>query len=225
MNTLNKALSERLRYAILHTGVSMKEFGVRTGIPYRTLQNYLSGDRLPGAEALQSMSKNGLDVNWLLTGRRIETLEHIAEDKNVTFSYVVSKGSQKKWKDILDITSKCELFEYIAAQAFAEADETNTNKIKNGESIYSSMEMIAIIQVTVEKILNIINNMIEFLYQINNKEGDLETSVPFEGRLNVAVHFVNDALGGKISEKVRAFLCSQELVDMVERYKATKTSN
>lgn len=42
-----------------------------TGISYRALQNYLSGDRQPGAEALARLVEQGIDVNVILTGKPV----------------------------------------------------------------------------------------------------------------------------------------------------------
>lgn len=72
------SISIRLRHAIelcAPTGDeadgekwSLKVFSKETEIPYRTLQDYLSGARLPGADALQKMAKKGIDINWVLLG-------------------------------------------------------------------------------------------------------------------------------------------------------------
>jgi len=41
-------------------------------VPYRTLQDYLAGRRMPGAEHLQRIAATGIvDMTWLLTGRRL----------------------------------------------------------------------------------------------------------------------------------------------------------
>ena len=54
--------------------MSIREFSRRTEIPYRTLQDYLAGKRLPGAKRLARMSAFGVDLNWLLTGRLRTTM-------------------------------------------------------------------------------------------------------------------------------------------------------
>ena len=46
----------------------IREFSDLTGIPYRTLQDYLGDKSKPGAEQLARISAVGLDVNLLLTG-------------------------------------------------------------------------------------------------------------------------------------------------------------
>lgn len=52
---------------------SLKVFSKETEIPYRTLQDYLSGARLPGADALQKMAKKGIDINWVLLGNSADS--------------------------------------------------------------------------------------------------------------------------------------------------------
>ena len=64
--------SNRLRFAITNYvpgAFSYKSFAELVGIPYRTLQNYLSGERSPNIESLEKLAENGINVNWLITGR------------------------------------------------------------------------------------------------------------------------------------------------------------
>lgn len=61
-------IGERLREAISLKGKSLRAFSDDSGIPYRTLQDYVSDARLPGADALSRISGQGIDVNWLLLG-------------------------------------------------------------------------------------------------------------------------------------------------------------
>ena len=58
----------RLRRFLTFAGLSIRDFSKRTGVPYRTLQNYLAGNRLPDAEHLGRLAGAGIDINWLLTG-------------------------------------------------------------------------------------------------------------------------------------------------------------
>jgi transcriptional regulator with XRE-family HTH domain len=63
------SVGERLKAAIDGSGMSMVKFSEQTGIAYRTLQQYVAGDRQPGAEGLAKISAHSsVDVNWLLTG-------------------------------------------------------------------------------------------------------------------------------------------------------------
>ena len=59
----------RLKFLIGKLNLKITDFAKKTGIPYRTLQNYLSGERQPSAENLQKIAICfNIDLNWLLTG-------------------------------------------------------------------------------------------------------------------------------------------------------------
>jgi transcriptional regulator with XRE-family HTH domain len=64
------SIATRLRQGIDSLGLkNLKDVSERCGIPYRSLQNYLSGEREPNAEALTQISTHlGISVDWLLTG-------------------------------------------------------------------------------------------------------------------------------------------------------------
>jgi len=62
-------INERLKILIDLLGLSLKDFSSKTGIPYPTLQHYLSGRSEPGAENLQKIViQFDVNINWLLTG-------------------------------------------------------------------------------------------------------------------------------------------------------------
>jgi transcriptional regulator with XRE-family HTH domain len=62
-------VSNRLKLLIDVLGLNLKEFSKATGIPYRTLQEYLYGKSLPGSENLIKIyTKFSVNLNWLLTG-------------------------------------------------------------------------------------------------------------------------------------------------------------
>lgn len=64
--------STRLRFAITNYAagaISYKSFAGLIDIPYRTLQNYLSGERSPNLEALEKLAANGINIHWLVTGQ------------------------------------------------------------------------------------------------------------------------------------------------------------
>lgn len=64
------SIAERLRQALDALGLKITEASEKSGIPYRSWQNYLRGERDPGAEALQAMSTRlGISIDWLLTGQ------------------------------------------------------------------------------------------------------------------------------------------------------------
>lgn len=61
--------SERLRVALDALGLKITEASGASGIPYRSWQNYLRGEREPGAEALLAISARlRISADWLLTG-------------------------------------------------------------------------------------------------------------------------------------------------------------
>ncbi|CAI9120428.1 helix-turn-helix domain-containing protein [Brytella acorum] len=68
---------------------SLREFSKRAAIPYRTLQDYLSGSRLPGADALQKMGRMGIDINWVLLGEG--EIPNDDESKNIVHIGSVDK--------------------------------------------------------------------------------------------------------------------------------------
>lgn len=50
------------------------EFAHRAEIPYRSMQNYLRGDRRPDVDALNKIAHLGVNVHWLLTGESEQRL-------------------------------------------------------------------------------------------------------------------------------------------------------
>lgn len=62
-------INRRLREAIELKGLSLTEAAERAAIPYRTLQNYVSGQREPNSKALTHFNERlGISLDWLLTG-------------------------------------------------------------------------------------------------------------------------------------------------------------
>lgn len=63
------SIAARLRSVIDDRGMSIKEASEAVGIPYRTLQNYLLGEREPNAKAMAAIRTHlGISLDWLLTG-------------------------------------------------------------------------------------------------------------------------------------------------------------
>ena len=64
------SIAARLRQGIDSLGMkNLKDVAARCGIPYRSMQNYLNGEREPNAEGLTLISTRlGISVDWLLTG-------------------------------------------------------------------------------------------------------------------------------------------------------------
>ncbi|EOD4106643.1 MULTISPECIES: helix-turn-helix domain-containing protein [Enterobacter cloacae complex] len=64
------SIKERLREAMDAKGLTIKALSDLSKIPYRSLQNYLRGEREPNAEALIALGTHlGISIDWLLTGK------------------------------------------------------------------------------------------------------------------------------------------------------------
>lgn len=63
------AFASRLRDAIASSGLSITDFGEKSGVKYPSLRDYVSGKKKPGLDALASIVRT-LDVDplWLITG-------------------------------------------------------------------------------------------------------------------------------------------------------------
>lgn len=68
MNIIGKNLRE---FANDNFG-SISELAKKLQIKPQSLQKYLTGDRLPGAEMIIKLIKLGCDANWLLTGKEVD---------------------------------------------------------------------------------------------------------------------------------------------------------
>ncbi|EFH3410623.1 helix-turn-helix domain-containing protein [Escherichia coli] len=63
-------IKERLKKILADKALSITDAAAQCDIPYRSLQNYLRGEREPNAEALISIGTHlGINIDWLLTGR------------------------------------------------------------------------------------------------------------------------------------------------------------
>lgn len=64
------SIKERLREAMDAKSLTIKALSDLSKIPYRSLQNYLRGEREPNAEALVALSTHlNISIDWLLTGK------------------------------------------------------------------------------------------------------------------------------------------------------------
>lgn len=63
------SISLRLKAIMQAHGLSIKAFSELTGIPYRSVQNYILEERDPSTEALVKISHHlNINIHWLLTG-------------------------------------------------------------------------------------------------------------------------------------------------------------
>lgn len=65
-----RKISERLKEEREAAELSQQALADRCGISLRSQQNYEKGDRSPDAEYLARLAENGLDVLYILTGQR-----------------------------------------------------------------------------------------------------------------------------------------------------------
>ena len=74
------SINVRLRKILDYINMNIKDFSSCTNLAYRTVQNYLSGDRKPDADGLFKISTHlGINLNWLLTGVGSPFIEEAAE--------------------------------------------------------------------------------------------------------------------------------------------------
>ena len=66
---MDETLADRLREAMKARSMTLRAVGEASGIPYRSLQNYMSGNQSPGAEPLLKLREAlHISIDWLLTG-------------------------------------------------------------------------------------------------------------------------------------------------------------
>lgn len=62
-------IAERLRQVLKSKNLSLRSVSRMTGIPYRSLQNYVGGIRLPSIDNLLKLYTHlGINLHWLITG-------------------------------------------------------------------------------------------------------------------------------------------------------------
>lgn len=62
------SISDRLKKARAALGLTQKELCSLTGIPLPSLRGYELSHRTPGGDAIEALSRAGINANWLLTG-------------------------------------------------------------------------------------------------------------------------------------------------------------
>lgn len=73
--TENRA-SYRLRVSIEGRGFGLASFSRFSEVPYRSIQDYVSGKSKPGFEQLAKFAAAGLDIGYILTGHPTGSLSH-----------------------------------------------------------------------------------------------------------------------------------------------------
>jgi len=103
-------IKDRLKILIDLLGLNLKEFSRKTGIPYPTLLQYLSGKREPIPENLQKIAIHlNVNLNWLLIGEgepfvKKEPVE--MDDITQKILIMLKDMDEEKKKDILAYIEK-----------------------------------------------------------------------------------------------------------------------
>jgi len=64
------SIGERLRKTIKNANMKMTDFSKKTGIPYRTIQEYVANRNTPGGESLIKIcTELCISMDWLMTGQ------------------------------------------------------------------------------------------------------------------------------------------------------------
>ena len=113
-------IGDRLRRFLQLRGWTIRSLADRTGIPYRTLQDYLANKNRPGTAHLSAMAGAGVDLNWLLGKERVgipRELGHFAAAPEPL------RGDRA-------------LLEELSRRVMAAVDETNSDHVqKHGTSM------------------------------------------------------------------------------------------
>lgn len=73
--SVRSTIGERLKWLLKLEGRSIKALSDASGIPYGTLQQYLSDTRKPGADHLAKLARSGIDLHWLVLGESEPSLK------------------------------------------------------------------------------------------------------------------------------------------------------
>ncbi len=115
------SIGMRLRLFLRLRNWSIKQFSKETGIPYRSLQNYLSDERKPNAEHLEKLFNIGLDPTWVISGGAKKSIfgdlknGNLINNENDTFGVVLADSEsysiiQSKIVSLVDEVQK-DIFE------------------------------------------------------------------------------------------------------------------
>ncbi|WP_018651573.1 helix-turn-helix domain-containing protein [Actinobacillus capsulatus] len=72
----------RLRSIIEQLNLNLTKFSEQSGIPYRSLHNYLRNEREPNSESYMKLAQMGININWLLTGEGDMFVEGVSKLPN-----------------------------------------------------------------------------------------------------------------------------------------------
>lgn len=82
-------VEDRIREAAASKGLSLKDFSDAIGISYRTVQNYVAGERTVGSEFLIAAAERlGVSSTWILTGLGASSVAEKHSNDDTQFALV-----------------------------------------------------------------------------------------------------------------------------------------
>lgn len=125
-------IHERLKDLLKSKGKSLRQVSHDIHIPYRTLQTYWLGQRLPSAECLMSLSTYfGVSVQWILFGNVSPVLPGVEEHPGM---YIADGLLKNICTMILQMTEeeRLELLKYLENQQLLAEIREERKKMKQG---------------------------------------------------------------------------------------------
>jgi transcriptional regulator with XRE-family HTH domain len=91
-------IGKRIKEERVRLKRNQQEFAAFGGVARNAQSNYEKGDRVPDAEYLTGISKRGADVNYILTGIRMNTLgsEHLNKEESALLDNFRHLGVEDK---------------------------------------------------------------------------------------------------------------------------------
>ncbi|WP_431511633.1 XRE family transcriptional regulator [Variovorax sp. DAIF25] len=71
MKSTNVEIGERLKLERQRLGLAQADFGTKAGVSKTSQFNYEAGERSPDAEYLHNAAELGVDITYVITGRRV----------------------------------------------------------------------------------------------------------------------------------------------------------
>lgn len=202
MSEPDSTLPDRLRTAIERSGRTLREFSAQSGVPYRTLQNYLAGDRKPGAEALEQFCDAGLDINWLLTGRPLHIVDYDGDHPGVIFNVIMKEELEQGLDEITQRLHETGVYEFIIKKAVENTDKLNREFVeKNGES-YSVISLVNSMQYFASEDLSRFKRAAAMMQSPDNEHPE----IPYSAYCSVVESTLVHLLGDDAKAHIQAFL-------------------
>jgi|APMI01.1.fsa_nt_gi transcriptional regulator with XRE-family HTH domain len=100
------SIGERLREERVRLGTNQTAFGEVGGVTKKTQMLYEGGDRFPDAQYLSAIADIGVDVAYVLTGKRAtqsQTQSQVQYSKGSVVALPVSENGGLTWRQVLAI--------------------------------------------------------------------------------------------------------------------------